>query len=193
MTTISVSHRDETERPRADQRPAASPTSQGQDQRRELRDGPLGRPQTSLQLPAIYSPTHYAPSGVVPGPHLGDPKAQEGPGALVVVAQARPPAADFGTAPPCGGGLYGGPARGLTFSSWRTWRVRMDTVGMEPKTAAPTFFTERTLADYLAVSDRTIRNWIRSGELPSYKLGASRRIDPADVDAFLSQRREEAS
>lgn len=51
------------------------------------------------------------------------------------------------------------------------------------------FFTERTLAEYLAVSDRTIRNWIRRGELPSYKLGASRRIDPADVDAFLEARR----
>jgi excisionase family DNA binding protein len=63
---------------------------------------------------------------------------------------------------------------------------------MKPKTAAPTFFTERTLAAYLAVSDRTIRNWIRRGELPSYKLGASRRIDPVDVRAFLSQRREEA-
>lgn len=55
----------------------------------------------------------------------------------------------------------------------------------------PTFFTERTLAAYLAVSDRTIRNWMRRGELPSYKLGASRRIDPADVDAFLEVRREE--
>lgn len=61
---------------------------------------------------------------------------------------------------------------------------------MKPKTAAPTFFTERTLATYLAVSDRTIRNWIRRGDLPSYKLGASRRIDPADVETFLAQRRE---
>jgi excisionase family DNA binding protein len=60
---------------------------------------------------------------------------------------------------------------------------------MKPKTAAPTFFTERSLAAYLAVSDRTIRNW--RGELPSYKLGASRRIDPADVDAFLAQRKDE--
>jgi len=59
-------------------------------------------------------------------------------------------------------------------------------------TQTPTFFTERTLAAYLAVSDRTIRNWIRRGELPSYKLGASRRIDPADVDTFLAQRRDEA-
>lgn len=55
----------------------------------------------------------------------------------------------------------------------------------------PPFFTERTLAAYLAVSDRTIRNWMRRGELPSYKLGAARRIDPADVDAFLEVRREE--
>ncbi len=56
--------------------------------------------------------------------------------------------------------------------------------------ASPTFFTERSLAAYLAVSDRTIRNWIRRGELPSYKLGAARRIDPVDVDTFLARRRE---
>jgi excisionase family DNA binding protein len=63
---------------------------------------------------------------------------------------------------------------------------------MERNAPSITFFTERTLAAYLSVSDRTIRNWIRRGELPSYKLGASRRIDPADVDAFLALRREEA-
>ncbi len=51
-------------------------------------------------------------------------------------------------------------------------------------------FTERSLAEYLAVSDRTIREWIRRGELPSYKLGGSRRIDPADVETFLAARRE---
>ena len=69
----------------------------------------------------------------------------------------------------------------------------MDIRGMgENPAQAETFFTERTLAAYLAVSDRTIRNWIRRGELPSYKLGASRRIDPADVDRFLAERRDEA-
>ena len=70
----------------------------------------------------------------------------------------------------------------------------LDKGGMErnrPPVSA--FFTERTLAAYLAVSDRTIRNWIRRGELPSYKLGASRRIDPADVDRFLASRRDEAA
>jgi excisionase family DNA binding protein len=60
------------------------------------------------------------------------------------------------------------------------------------KTAKP-FFTERSLAVYLAVSDRTVRNWIRRGELPGYKLGASRRIDPADIDAFLDRHRDDAA
>ena len=64
---------------------------------------------------------------------------------------------------------------------------------MQAKASGPTFFIERSLAAYLAVSDRTVRNWIRRGELPSYKLGASRRIDPADVKTFLEQRREEAA
>jgi excisionase family DNA binding protein len=109
---------------------------------------------------------------------------------VAAVAQAGPPAADFGTASPCGARLYGGPARGAIFNLWRKTGPQMDYVCMKPKITSATFFTERTLADYLAVSDRTIRNWIRRGELPSYKLGASRRIDPADVDAFLSQRRE---
>jgi excisionase family DNA binding protein len=68
----------------------------------------------------------------------------------------------------------------------------LDSRGVKQNTS-PTFFTERSLAAYLAVSDRTIRNWIRRGELPSYKLGAARRIDPADVDAFLAQRREETA
>jgi len=108
---------------------------------------------------------------------------------------AVPPAADCGTASPCGGRLYGGPARGLTFGllpkKWINGRPIRHQGGMERNAPPITFFTERTLATYLAVSDRTIRNWIRRGELPSYKLGASRRIDPADVDAFLAQRRDE--
>ncbi len=65
--------------------------------------------------------------------------------------------------------------------------------GMARKSATVAFFTERSLAAYLAVSDRTIRNWIRRGELPSYKLGASRRIDPADVESFLARHREESA
>ena len=64
---------------------------------------------------------------------------------------------------------------------------------MQRKTDPPAFFTERTLAAYLSVSDRTVRNWIRRGDLPSYKLGAARRIDPADVENFLARHRDEAA
>jgi excisionase family DNA binding protein len=71
--------------------------------------------------------------------------------------------------------------------------LSLDIGGMERKTTGLNFFTERTLADFLSVSDRTIRNWIRSGKLPSYKLGAARRIDPADVEDFLARHRDEAS
>lgn len=69
----------------------------------------------------------------------------------------------------------------------------LDRECVRAKASGPTFFTERTLAAYLAVSDRTIRNWIRRGELPSYKLGASRRIDPADVEDFLARHRDAAA
>jgi excisionase family DNA binding protein len=69
----------------------------------------------------------------------------------------------------------------------------LDIGGMERNTTSPNFFTERTLADFLAVSDRTVRNWISSGKLPSYKLGTARRIDPADVEDFLTRHRDKAS
>ncbi|MET0306311.1 MAG: helix-turn-helix domain-containing protein [Solirubrobacterales bacterium] len=83
---------------------------------------------------------------------------------------------------------------GLSAISVMHFASSSDRGGVDRNTPSePTFFTERTLAVYLAVSDRTIRNWIRRGELPSYKLGASRRIDPADVDAFLEARREDAA
>lgn len=45
------------------------------------------------------------------------------------------------------------------------------------KPAPVAFFTERSLASFLAVSDRTIRNWISRGELPSYKRYGSATSD----------------
>jgi excisionase family DNA binding protein len=72
-----------------------------------------------------------------------------------------------------------------TAASMDNWCVKRNT--------STAFLTERSLAAYLAVSDRTIRNWIRRGELPTYKLGAARRIDPADVEDFLARHRDEAA
>jgi len=53
------------------------------------------------------------------------------------------------------------------------------------------WFTTETLAAYLQVSDRLVRNWVNDGLLISYKIGGSRRFDPADVDAFVAQFRDE--
>jgi excisionase family DNA binding protein len=61
----------------------------------------------------------------------------------------------------------------------------------QPAAGRSRFFTERSLAAHLAVSDRTVRNWIKCGDLASYKLGAARRIDPSDVERFLVRRRQE--
>jgi excisionase family DNA binding protein len=52
------------------------------------------------------------------------------------------------------------------------------------------FFTPRTLAQYLGVSDRTVRSMLAAGKIASYRVEGSRRIDPADVDKYLAQRRE---
>jgi excisionase family DNA binding protein len=40
------------------------------------------------------------------------------------------------------------------------------------------WFTPETLAAYLQVSDRQVRNWVSEGLLVSYKIGSSRRFDP---------------
>jgi excisionase family DNA binding protein len=98
------------------------------------------------------------------------------------------------------GPLLGGGGRALTLGprgkDLRSHPVQKaltpDRVCMRSKAPGPAFFTERTLAAYLSVSDRTIRNWIRRGDLPSYKLGASRRIDPADIEDFLARHRDAA-
>jgi excisionase family DNA binding protein len=161
---------------------------------REQEEGPKEAAKGRTQTATTQPPTHYAPSGSVPGPQFGDPKRQEGSGVIALATPAVPPAADCGTASPCRGRPYGGPAVPLTFgllsNKWIKRRPIRHQRAMRRNAPPVAFFTERTLAAYLAVSDRTIRNWIRRGELPSYKLGAARRIDPADVDAFLAQRRE---
>jgi len=111
------------------------------------------------------------------------------------------PLADFGAASPRSrlvrspGGLRPKVrGRGRKFCPQPVQLARSrDIRGMKGKRASASFFTERSLAVYLAVSDRTIRNWIRRGELPSYKLGASRRIDPADVEDFLARHRDDTA
>jgi excisionase family DNA binding protein len=53
------------------------------------------------------------------------------------------------------------------------------------------FFTPKTLAAYLAVSERTVRSMLKARKIASYRVEGARRIDPADVDHYLANRREE--
>lgn len=49
------------------------------------------------------------------------------------------------------------------------------------------FFTPSTLATYLSVHPRTVRQWITDGKIPSYLFEGSRRIAAADVDAYVAR------
>jgi excisionase family DNA binding protein len=53
------------------------------------------------------------------------------------------------------------------------------------------FFTPATLAAKLSLSERTIRDMLRTGKMPSYKVEGARRIDPVDVDSYLAERRHD--
>jgi excisionase family DNA binding protein len=51
------------------------------------------------------------------------------------------------------------------------------------------FYTVASLAALLAISERTVRDMLNRDELPWYRIGPQRRIDPADVDVWLGERR----
>jgi len=121
-------------------------------------------------------PTHYEPPGSVPESHFLDLESQQvDPGRLPPRGR-RPILARLRRAE---GRLYGRPegsdlrsfavlGSGRFQNSVGHFALFADIGGMNRSPApTPTFFTERTLASYLAVSDRTIRNWIRRGELPA--------------------------
>ena len=164
--------------------------------------GPARRLLQPLPTTNPEHPTHWEPSGSTPEPRLLDPQGQQVDRGLNCPGGGRPIVARLRRAD---GRSYGRPdpldlrssaylVLGLSAIRAMHFGVSTDRGDVDRNLLSePPFFTERTLAAYLAVSDRTIRNWIRRGELPSYKLGASRRIDPADVDAFLEARREEAA
>jgi excisionase family DNA binding protein len=51
------------------------------------------------------------------------------------------------------------------------------------------FFTPKALAEYLSISERTVRQMLAEGRIPSYRVEGARRIDPDDVDAYLARNR----
>jgi excisionase family DNA binding protein len=51
------------------------------------------------------------------------------------------------------------------------------------------FFTPKTLAAILVVSERTVRQMIADSKIASYKIAGQRRVAAADIDAYLAAHR----
>jgi excisionase family DNA binding protein len=56
-------------------------------------------------------------------------------------------------------------------------------------TRTPQFFTVKQVAEALAVSTRTVRRWIESGEVVAHHLGGAVRVAETDLKAFLAAHR----
>jgi excisionase family DNA binding protein len=65
----------------------------------------------------------------------------------------------------------------------------MTAVTVQRRSEEP-FYTVAELAKRLALSERTVRDMLNRGDIPCYRIGPQRRIDPADVRRWLAQRRE---
>ena len=57
------------------------------------------------------------------------------------------------------------------------------------RAATPRFFTISDIAEFFGVSTRSVRRWIKSGDLPAHRFGAAVRIAEADVRAFIIHHR----
>lgn len=60
-------------------------------------------------------------------------------------------------------------------------------LNLHPKTSP--LFTIEQVAEQLAVSTRTVRRWIKGGELVAHRLGHCWRVSRADLAAFLNRKR----
>lgn len=63
-----------------------------------------------------------------------------------------------------------------------------DRVAQKMRAADP-LLSPAQLAERLGISDRTVRELLASGEIPSLKIGGARRVEATAVDAYLESRR----
>lgn len=68
-------------------------------------------------------------------------------------------------------------------------RQRMSAISVQKLQVSP-FYSVKTLADRLGISERTIRSMIASGRLASYRIEGSVRISSEDVEHYLEEARE---
>ena len=52
------------------------------------------------------------------------------------------------------------------------------------------FFTVAAVAEFIDVSVRTVRRWIKSGDLVAHHFGTAVRIAESDLKAFIARHRD---
>jgi excisionase family DNA binding protein len=52
------------------------------------------------------------------------------------------------------------------------------------------FFTVAAVAAFFAVSTRTVRRWIKGGDLVAHRFGTAVRIAESDLKAFIAHQRD---
>jgi excisionase family DNA binding protein len=52
------------------------------------------------------------------------------------------------------------------------------------------FFTIAAVAEFFGVTPRTVRRWIKSGELVAHHFGSVVRIAESDLKAFIARHRD---
>jgi excisionase family DNA binding protein len=106
---------------------------------------------------------------------------------------AGPPAADFGTASPCGGRLYGGPAAGPesaddpdAFGAFagqsvqRKWPIRLTT-------SSTCCHRPEDVARACGLSRRAVYRAIARGELRAARLCHRLRVYPAELERWIAE------
>lgn len=53
------------------------------------------------------------------------------------------------------------------------------------------WLTIRQIARMVNVDEKTVRRWIKSGQLSAIELGGRYRVKPADLQAFLEKHRKQ--
>ncbi len=62
-------------------------------------------------------------------------------------------------------------------------------VGRIMLAAEERFYSLEEVAERLGISERTVRRWIKAGDLPAYQPGREYRIRSTDLEEFLEQRK----
>jgi excisionase family DNA binding protein len=168
------------------------------------RQSPFIRPQAATQGPypaPNQPPTHYAPSGSVPGPQLVDSERRQGSAVLLVAISSGDRSPDFGTAPPCGRAPMSPRRRGRAVKalmrraaplcksrrciSRLRWTANAEEMHDGSDTEFERLLSPEDIARVCGLSRRAVYRAIARGELRAVRLCHRLRIRPAELERWI--------